>query len=68
MLEAREQVESTDDPQELKALLKENQERQAVTVRALSAAFREGTVEDAKKEVTQLTYLVRLQQEIMHKL
>lgn len=68
VLETREEVEETDDPARLRQLLQDNLQAQAHVVRSLSASFREQAWEHAAKHATELAYLVRLQQEISHKL
>lgn len=70
VLEAREEVESTDDVQRLQQLLARNRQQQEALVRGLSEAFRagEGQLDRAVALVTQLQYLARLEQEIVKKL
>ncbi len=70
VLEAREEVESTDDAQVLQQLLARNRQQQEGLVRGLSEAFGagEGGLDRAVALVTQLQYLARLEQEIVKKL
>jgi hypothetical protein len=61
-------VEETDDPRELQEMLEENQRLQAVVVQRISDAFRKGELPKAASAATQLTYLVRLEEDIREKL
>ena len=67
VLEAREEVEETDDPKRLHALLSANRERQQALVAQLSRAFAGGDLRAAGGLTTQLTYLFKLEQEIVNK-
>lgn len=67
MLEAREEVEEADDPQRLHELLRTNRAKQAAVVAQLSAAFKRGDVGSAAGLTTQLTYLAKLEVEIVNK-
>jgi DnaJ-domain-containing protein 1 len=67
-MEAREEVEGTDDPESLQRLSVANQRRQDALVQQIAGAFREGADQQAAALTQQLTYLVRIQQAIMHKL
>lgn len=68
MLEAREEVEATEDPERLLEILAGNRKQQAAVVRDISAAFREGALHAAADATTKLTYLVRLEQEVVAKM
>jgi len=68
VLEAREEVEATDDPAALRGLLEANKRAQAEVVRRLSAAFAADDVPRAAALTTQLTYLARLEHSILEKL
>lgn len=68
VLEAREQVEETDDPAVLSEILSRNRRQQADVVSRLSAAFAADDTVQAASCTTQLTYLVRLEQELLKKL
>ena len=68
VLEAREQVEETDDATQLKQLLDDNRRRQAKQVATISAAFKSESLPEAIQNTMKLTYLVRLEQEIVKKM
>jgi hypothetical protein len=68
VMEAREEVDETEDPQRLRQLLDANHKRQRALVADLSAAFRLGDDEAALDLTNQLTYLARIEQAILHKL
>ncbi|GLC43808.1 hypothetical protein PLESTB_000910100 [Pleodorina starrii] len=68
VLEAREEVEGTDDPATLSALLARNRQQQERLVAALSAAFRSGDTRGAVALTHQLQYVTKLEQEIVKKL
>jgi hypothetical protein len=68
VLEAREEVESTDDPARLKPLLAAAQAQEARAVGELSAAFKARDLGRAAALVAQLTYIVRLEEAITAKL
>lgn len=68
VMEAREQVEESNDPATLQQLLYSNKERQQRLVKALSKAFKEDDIKEASSLTHQLTYLVRLEKEILKKL
>ncbi|KAG2445892.1 hypothetical protein HXX76_000496 [Chlamydomonas incerta] len=68
VLEAREEVEGTDDPAALSQLLAHNRQQQAGLVGRLSAAFRSGDTGAAVSLTHQLQYVARLEQEIVKKL
>jgi molecular chaperone HscB len=67
VLEAREEVEATDDPKRLKALLSANRGKQQALVAQLSQAFARGDLSAAAGLTTQLTYLAKLEHEIVDK-
>lgn len=67
-MEARERVECTEDPAELKALRAETQARQREVEGQLSAAFTSGELAAAATLVAQLTYYVKLEEAIVEKL
>ena len=67
-MEAREQVERTDDAGELRQLLESAQTQQRRIEEELSAAFKERRHEAAAALVAQLTYFVRLEEAIAAKL
>ncbi|KAL6762383.1 Co-chaperone [Haematococcus lacustris] len=68
VLEAREEVDSTEDSSQLRALLAGNRDKQARVVAQLSAAFKAAALKEAASLTTQLTYLVRLEEDIVAKL
>ncbi|PNH09450.1 hypothetical protein TSOC_003934 [Tetrabaena socialis] len=68
VLEAREEVEATDDPAVLSALLAANRQQQEGVVAELSAAFRSGDLAAAVGWTHKLQYVARLEQEIVRKL
>jgi len=69
VLEAREEVEATEDPAVLRRLLQQNRQQQARLVEELGEAFSRPTgTQDALSRTTELTYLVRLEQELVRKL
>ncbi|KXZ55931.1 hypothetical protein GPECTOR_2g1482 [Gonium pectorale] len=68
VLEAREQVEETDDPAQLSALLARNRAQQEGLVAGLSAAFRADDLRQAVGLTHQLQYLAKLEAEIVHKM
>ncbi|KAG2451568.1 hypothetical protein HYH02_004166 [Chlamydomonas schloesseri] len=68
VLEAREEVESTDDPVALSQLLARNRKQQEGLVARLSAAFRSGDMAAAVSLTHQLQYVAKLEQEIVKKL
>ena len=67
-MEAREEVEETDDPAKLSTLLARNRTQQAGLVAALSTAFRSGDMRAAVGLTNQLQYVAKLDQEIVKKL
>ena len=67
-MEAREEVEETDDQEQLIRILKHNKVREAALIEQLSEAFRKGDVDAAVDLTTRLTYWVRLEQRIQQKL
>jgi DnaJ-domain-containing protein 1 len=67
-MEAREQVEETEDVHELKAMLSRNSEQQQEIVAQISQALRSKAYADAVRYTTQLTYLAKLEHEIRMKL
>lgn len=67
-MEAREKVESTDDPAELKQLLASAQKQQRQIEGQLSQAFKANELDRAAQLVAQLTYFVRLEEAITAKL
>ena len=67
-MEAREQVESTDEPAQLRPLLASAQGHQRRIEGELSAAFKEGDTACAAQLVAALTYYVRLEEAIIAKL
>jgi molecular chaperone HscB len=67
-MEAREEVDSTDDPAILSALLARNRQKQEDLVQALSAAFRSDDTRAAVALTNQLQYLAKLEHEIVKKL
>jgi DnaJ-domain-containing protein 1 len=67
-MEAREQIESTDDPAQLQALRASTQAQAARVVRELSVAFKSRELQRAAALVAQLTYIVRLEEAITAKL
>ncbi|GLI59059.1 hypothetical protein VaNZ11_000889 [Volvox africanus] len=68
VMEAREEVEDTDDPTALSALLVRNRQQQAGLVAELSAAFRADDMKAAVALTNQLQYVAKLEQEIIKKL
>ena len=68
VLEAREEVEGTDDPAALAQLLAHNRRQQEGLVGRLSAAFRAGDMGAAVSLTHQLQYVAKLEQEIVKKL
>lgn len=68
VMEAREQVEGTDDPAALRPLLASAQEHQRRIEGELSAAFKAGDTARAAGLVAALTYYVRLEEAIVAKL
>ncbi|EFJ50682.1 hypothetical protein VOLCADRAFT_88456 [Volvox carteri f. nagariensis] len=68
VMEAREEVENTDDPAALSALLGHNRKQQEKLVSALSAAFRADDMEAAVTLTNKLQYVAKLEQEIVKKL
>lgn len=68
VMEAREEVEETDDAGRLRALLETNRRAQAGLDARLAAAFHGNDLQGAAQLATKLTYLVRLEQEIVKKL
>ncbi len=67
-MEAREAIESTDDPQRLHPLLADAQARQRALEARLSDAFKRRDLRAAAALVAQLTYFVRLEEAIVAKL
>jgi hypothetical protein len=67
-MEARERVEGTSDPSELRELLAANRSDQRRVEGQLSAAFGAGDTARAAALVAQLTYYVRLEEAIVAKL
>jgi DnaJ-domain-containing protein 1 len=67
-MEAREEVDETDDQEQLIRILKANKEREAALVERLSQAFKKGDLDAAVDLTTRLTYWVRLEQSIQQKL
>jgi DnaJ-domain-containing protein 1 len=67
-MEAREEVEETDDQHKLRQLLAGNVAEQAGLVRRLSDAFKRGALTEAVATTTHLTYLAKLEHEIRTKL
>ncbi|GBF88744.1 iron-sulfur cluster co-chaperone mitochondrial [Raphidocelis subcapitata] len=68
VMEAREQVEATDDPRELAPLLDSARARQSALEARLSEAFRARDTGAAAALVAQLTYYVRLEEAITAKM
>jgi hypothetical protein len=68
VMEAREQVEETEDAGHLCAMLDDNRGSQARVVQHLAEAFRGGAFADAVRLTTHLTYLAKLEHEIKSKL
>ncbi|KIY99902.1 putative Co-chaperone protein hscB like protein [Monoraphidium neglectum] len=68
VMEARERVEGTSDPSELRELLAANRSDQRRVEGQLSAAFGAGDTARAAALVAQLTYYVRLEEAIVAKL
>ena len=62
VLEAREEVDSTDDQERLADLLASNKQSQAQVIATLSEAFKADDIPVALAATTRMTYLVRLQQ------
>jgi hypothetical protein len=67
-MEAREQVEGTDDPAVLNRLLLGAQAQQRRLEAELAAAFEGKELQRAAGLVAQLTYFVRLEEAIVHKM
>jgi hypothetical protein len=67
VMEAREEVEETDDPEVLQRLLKANRSQQAEVVKALGKAF-ESEPQEAIHLTARLAYLARLESVILGKL
>lgn len=67
VMEAREEVESTNDPDKLHQLLTSNRTQQQALVVRLREAFKQADLQQAAELTTQLTYLDRLQQAILLK-
>lgn len=68
VMEAREEVEETDDPHRLKQMLDTNRTSQAGLDAQLAAAFKRNDLQAAAQLAHKLTYLVKLEQEIVNKL
>ena len=67
-MEAREEVEATDDVDVLRGILAGVRAREAALVAKLSAAFRGGDLPEAARLTAHLSYLSRLDQAVTHKL
>lgn len=67
-MEAREEVESTTDAQDLMRILNSNRVSQQEVLAELSSAFAECRLSSAVSAVTKLTYLVRLEEEVVLRL
>lgn len=68
VMEAREEVEETEDGEKLQQMAVANQRGQDGLVAQLGDAFRRQDLQQAGRLTQQLTYLVRIQQAIMKKL
>lgn len=68
VMEAREEVEGTNDQGQLVDMHKDNKQRQAALCAELSKAFGAGDWELARRLVAQLSYWVRLEEAIAAKL
>ncbi|GMH41104.1 hypothetical protein BSKO_09014 [Bryopsis sp. KO-2023] len=68
VMEAQEKVAETSDKDELLAIQKENLQQQELIHRKLAEAFRSKKIDTASKIVKELTYLVRLNEQIVEKL
>ncbi len=68
VMEAREEVDDTDDPGRLAQLLARNRAKQEGLVGRLSAAFKAGDMAAAVGLTHQLQYVAKLEQEIVKKL
>lgn len=62
VLDAHETIESAEEAQDLEALVDENEARIGESERVLEGAFREETLERAKKEAVRLRYWVNIRQ------
>ncbi len=67
-MEAREQVESTEDVPELQQMLQANVQQQSGVVGRMSQAFGRAAYADVVPLATHLTYLAKLEHEIRAKL
>lgn len=67
-MEAREEIEQTDDQEQLVKLHTTNKERQATLCGQLSQAFKRNDMESARQLVAHLSYWARLEEAIQEKL
>ena len=67
-MEAREEVDDTDDVNVLKGMKRKCEERAKKVEEELGKAFRKEKYEAAAELVTRLRYLVRIEEAIVHKL
>eukprot|EP00884_Botryococcus_braunii_P013970 jgi/Botrbrau1/22574/Bobra.176_1s0007.1 len=68
VMELRQAVEDTSDPDELARLASFNQEQEAKCVQELATAFERGELDRAQELVTQLRYITRVGEAIKEKL
>lgn len=67
-MEAREEVESTDDPERLRHLMQASAQRVAQYVQAVRAAFAAADYNAAAEAATRLRYVSGIQEAARHKL
>lgn len=68
VMEAREEVESTEDRERLQQLLQESKAQEERCLQELRVAFQQGQLHHAAEATTQLRYVNRIQEAILDKL